>query len=418
MRCLSLAFVALVLGLLSPDASAQGTLYQGRLDWNGQPANGAFDFIFNLQTQPVGGGSIGNGVTLDDWPVDDGVVTALLNFGGASLFTADRWISIQVREGSSDGAYTELLPRQLVSRTPRAFVADRLSFPSWMSVTPGLSYGSGLDGAYINRDTPINSSERFGVHSDGTGFQGMYVSTSSPDGAPYYGYSVEGAISAYHYYNNVWRDFRLFVNTGEVLIVRDTSTFIANRVTVDADITSTANILANGAVSATDVSATNAVTSEVFAYTEKQRRRIAISGAAFRPADESPYTAGVGNGDATLNISGSGRLIAPVYLPDGAEIIDVTFYHVDETPTSSISMRLAAVDHLGGLLSIAERDSVTSTPGIKISNAAAVPPFVVDYGSHALQLTIFSADWESGPATGSPLGIQSVVIQYDVASPD
>jgi hypothetical protein len=53
----------------------------------------------------------------------------------------------------------------------------------------------------IGRSTRVNVSEVFGVQSSfgGTAFGGMYMKTDSATGKPFYGYSLNGEVSAYHY---------------------------------------------------------------------------------------------------------------------------------------------------------------------------------------------------------------------------
>ncbi|MFM9997039.1 MAG: hypothetical protein ACKVU4_14710 [Phycisphaerales bacterium] len=71
----------------------------------------------------------------------------------------------------------------------------------------------------VGRNTPMNTTEVFGLHRNTTGFGGMYVRTAG--GKPYYGYSSSGAVDAYHYYldDGNTGSWRLFHDGDDRLIV-------------------------------------------------------------------------------------------------------------------------------------------------------------------------------------------------------
>jgi hypothetical protein len=97
--------------------------YQGVLDESGSPAEGVFDLRFRLFDAAAGGSELGVAV-IADHPVNDGRLTAELDFGdpfdGRAL-----WLEIEVRPGASTGTYTTLTPRQPLTAAPYArFAAD------------------------------------------------------------------------------------------------------------------------------------------------------------------------------------------------------------------------------------------------------------------------------------------------------
>ncbi len=124
--------VLLALLMLSGTASARplnaalGTsfTYQGKLTDGGAPANGTYDFEFELFDALTSGTQKGSTVTQDDVTVTDGLLTVQLDFGdvfdGTALF-----LEIGVRPGSSTGAYTALAPRQALTATPYAIYASK-----------------------------------------------------------------------------------------------------------------------------------------------------------------------------------------------------------------------------------------------------------------------------------------------------
>ena len=119
------AMVAVVLlGLGAQTSWAQlGTAftYQGRLADGALPANGTYDFEFQLFTASTGG--TGSSVqTLGDVTVATGLFAVKLDFG--AVFTGSpRWLEIRVRPGVSTGAYTTLTPRQELTPAPNAMFA-------------------------------------------------------------------------------------------------------------------------------------------------------------------------------------------------------------------------------------------------------------------------------------------------------
>ncbi len=86
--------------------------YQGRLQQNGQPANGRFDLRFDLFGAESGGNPVGPPIEEPQFLVSDGLFTVSLAFPGA--FTgSQRWLEIRVNG-------QVLAPRQPVSTTPVA----------------------------------------------------------------------------------------------------------------------------------------------------------------------------------------------------------------------------------------------------------------------------------------------------------
>jgi hypothetical protein len=115
--------------------------YQGKLDFDGVPANGQFDFQFKLFDAASGGSQ--QGATLEQLTVNvtNGDYKVNLDFG-ASVFTgAERFIEVSYRFSGST-TYTTL-PRQQVTSTPYAIrslvatSADALSGTCSSCVTSG-----------------------------------------------------------------------------------------------------------------------------------------------------------------------------------------------------------------------------------------------------------------------------------------
>lgn len=150
--------------LASEAAPGTAFLYQGRLVDNGLPANGAFDFIFQLYATEAGGTPVGLEQAFDNVAVSDGVFTTRLDFGNV-FGGQERWLEVGVRPGDSTGAYTTLAPRQLLTATPYALYSQAAPWSGLVDVPPGFadgvdndtlySPGSGLllDGTVFSADT-------------------------------------------------------------------------------------------------------------------------------------------------------------------------------------------------------------------------------------------------------------------------
>ncbi len=106
------------------EAMAQGTAfsYQGRLNENGQPANGRYDFTFQAFDAPTGGSGLGGTVNINAVAVTNGLFTALVDLGSSPFTGPARWLQIRVSTNGA-GAFTTLAPRQALTPAPYAIFA-------------------------------------------------------------------------------------------------------------------------------------------------------------------------------------------------------------------------------------------------------------------------------------------------------
>jgi len=121
-----LAILVVVLSLMVCSAKVakaepMGTAftYQGFLmDAKGKkpkPANGLYDFMFELYDDPnvIDGNQVGSTIDINDLDITDGHFTVELDFG-SGIFTGDaRWLETEVREGDSSD------PNDFVILSPR-----------------------------------------------------------------------------------------------------------------------------------------------------------------------------------------------------------------------------------------------------------------------------------------------------------
>jgi hypothetical protein len=128
--------------------------YQGRLTDGGNPANGEYDLQFYVY-DALNGGSWQALVTIENVAVQEGLFTALLSFGPGVFTGQARYLEIRVRPGGSTGAYTTLLPRQIVTPAPYALALPGLwtrqnaTSPNLVGGYHGNSVTSGVVGATI-----------------------------------------------------------------------------------------------------------------------------------------------------------------------------------------------------------------------------------------------------------------------------
>ncbi|MEJ2305246.1 MAG: hypothetical protein P8Y14_27305 [Anaerolineales bacterium] len=94
--------------------------YQGSLVDGENPANGNYDFQFQLYDASTGGDQIGTTVIKDNLTVSDGIFSTELDFGSGVFSGGARWLEVGVRPGSSAGVYTVLSPRQSLTAAPYA----------------------------------------------------------------------------------------------------------------------------------------------------------------------------------------------------------------------------------------------------------------------------------------------------------
>jgi len=110
-------------------AAAQGTTfnYQGKLDTNGVPANGFYDFEFSVYPNSAGTGTpLGLGtITQTGLGVTNGLFSATLNFG--AVFNGNPiWLAMSVRSNGV-GSYAALSPLQPLLPVPYAVFANASS---------------------------------------------------------------------------------------------------------------------------------------------------------------------------------------------------------------------------------------------------------------------------------------------------
>lgn len=112
----------LALGSAASAATVSTTLtYQGSLEESGVPANGVYDFTFQLMFPQ--GGQASAPIVVDDVTVVGGVFTVPLNFG-VGFTGGERTLAVSVRPGNSTGSFTALVPDVPLTAAPNALFAN------------------------------------------------------------------------------------------------------------------------------------------------------------------------------------------------------------------------------------------------------------------------------------------------------
>lgn len=82
---------------------------------------------------------------------------------------------------------------------------------------------------YFNYDQDIGSSDFVLNSKHTTGYGGMYINSEDmDDGKPFYGYSIDGSATAYHYFNNTNDKWYLNVNNAEMIAVGSDEAIVGN----------------------------------------------------------------------------------------------------------------------------------------------------------------------------------------------
>ena len=122
---------------------AQGTAfsYQGRLNDNNAPANGAYDLTFTLYATNTGGAPVAGPVTNTATAVTNGLFTSMIDFG--NVFAGNpTWLEIGVQTNGGT-SFTILAPRQPLTPVPYAITASNVTGPLTLAQLPAAVVTNG-----------------------------------------------------------------------------------------------------------------------------------------------------------------------------------------------------------------------------------------------------------------------------------
>ncbi len=97
--------------------------YQGQLRDGSLPANGAYDIQFTMHAAQTGGDGLGS-IVHEGAVLTKGSLTVRLDFDRVALEANECWLEVAVRRNGSQEGYTVLSPRQKLTPTPYAILAQ------------------------------------------------------------------------------------------------------------------------------------------------------------------------------------------------------------------------------------------------------------------------------------------------------
>lgn len=382
----SRTLVALVLFCASSaPLAAQSFVYQGRLDTAQGPADGRYDFIFELYATEVGGTPLGT-VSMDT-EVVDGLFSIELNFGPIE-YTGNEWLEIRVAlpEELGGTGFETLVPRQRVTAAPAA--ASELQ-DQWRAVGDVLTNENPAQRLYINRSFAINGFDWFTVRAPAPAgsFGGMYIEASDTNGLPFYGYAANGQPLGFSY---------IQPSTGEWRLTLDN----ANDLTYSPP---------------GDLGVPGTVTASDFSYDEMSFRTLTVPAVAFRPTLSGAEYETNGRSSTIRANAGSSTLVAPVMLPDRALVRRMEFFYIDDNDQAAMTCTLGSNNLLAGNLAtqlLAATEIAEATPMPRSVTDVPAIPVSIDNEVNQYFLTVSSTDWDSLQR------VIAVKIGYSVIQPD
>jgi hypothetical protein len=145
---LTLIVICYLLSDICFPAFAQGTAftYQGRLQNNGNPANGTYNLTFSLFNVSSGGSAVAGPVTTNGFLITNGLFTVVIDFGAGVWNGGTNWLEIGV-ETNGGGSFTTLAPRQQLTPAPYAIFAEGADAAGISGTLPTANLGGTYSGA-------------------------------------------------------------------------------------------------------------------------------------------------------------------------------------------------------------------------------------------------------------------------------
>lgn len=378
---------------------AEPITYQGVLNDAGEPAVGLYDLEFKLFDSFVDGVQIGETVFADDVFVIAGLINA--QFDAPDVFNdTGMYLQVAVRVGESEemDPFDVLVPRQQITRTPKAFHAlraDSLTGPGWSVGTTifggdVLSFGDGGDRVLVNREDLIAPIEFFGVHISGLskgGSGGIVISNEDPTGGTLLAHSIDGAISATQAFNGKSQKWTLSIG--------QTSSIIADAAGVT----------------------TTGLTAPSYTYTAPVTGAVTVAGDVFHSVLGTPFVASFFSAGAYISEAGVNTpMVAPITLPHGATITKMVGRLEDNAGgmNQDLMISLTAAKADGSLSSVATVQSKGAAAGIQSLQTVEIMDEVVDGFGTGYYIRAFCPSWPGDMS----LRIWSVTVEYTVPGPN
>jgi hypothetical protein len=143
------------------------------------------------------------------------------------------------------------------------------------------------------------------------------------------------------------------------------------------------------------------------AYSTPRTQYLVIGGEGFVPGSNVPYANTYGNGGAYI-ASGSGALVAPVHLPQGAVVTELKVFFYD-TSASDMSVTLDLQGLVGGYGAMAQVSSA-GISGYGNQTDASIASPTIDNTRNSYLVYAYCTAWDGGN-----LRIKGALITYTIA---
>lgn len=448
--------------------------FQGQLQESGFPADGSYDFEFEPFDAETGG--ISFAPTLPQTlQVDDGIFTTQLDFGDGPFMGDAVWLEVRVRP-SGGGAFTVLSPRQPLTAAPYAMHARFVDMDSITGVEiadgsvaapdidqsqvqrriagvcmPGSAISTvSIDGsvsceptgdsdwlpledgriqseAGIRVQTDANTLFPVTVRHDST-IPSSHISiteTTPNDYARFSFYndnnfSRHWTIAARVLEGDVSGDVLNFYNAGsddgagaDILSIRGNK-----RVGINNRVPATALHVSQGILRVDDLAHAGPQPRALVASPEGELQLgpestvnyLSLGSAAFRPDSNVDFTMS----DLTYPAFSEAVMLAPLNLPNGASITQITVYVVDNSSIGQLAAHFRAYALNNRMLVTEVSDSANFNQGpVQSFTLTFSPPFEIDNSSHSHVLAIDPSGQAGGIWSGTDsMGIVGASIAY------
>lgn len=404
-----------------PYTVAEPITYQGRLDDAGVPATGSFDMIFRVYSAPTGGDLLATApmVTVSTL---DGLIVAMPDFPAGTFTGATVYLDISLRR-AGDLLYRRLGERQQVTPAPLAL---RSLNERWSPLSASrIRSDVGVTNVLINETTPTFNDAAFMVTS-ATGalsLGGMYMNTAAADGIPYYGWSANRVSLAEARVEGTTSTFILRGATTEWLRISSdgrvglgTSATTSERLRIFGNAVVLGQVIADDLVAGDDVIATDTSYANSFAYSTPKSRSLSFPPEAFHAAFPNQVgTFGGGSGVAYLDASVvSGAITTGVHLPQGATVVGLDAYVVDNSAVANLTVNVdrRQLAGLGYQTMVGVATSGSSASPVTLTNNS-ISFGTIDNDNYCYSVWVYSDDWQ-----GVAMYVKAVRIRYTVAGPD
>lgn len=180
------AFGAVLFFACAGHAQTTAFTYQGQLSSSNAPANGLYDFRFQLFN--VNSNAVAGPLTNAPTGVTNGAFIVTLNFGSTIFDGSDRWLEIAVRSYGNTNAYTALSPLQQITSVPYAIRAINAANASNAVALTAPLQGTNITGTIPVANLPlnvafVNSNQVFTVSNTFNGVVKANNSTNAFSGA-------------------------------------------------------------------------------------------------------------------------------------------------------------------------------------------------------------------------------------------